>query len=101
MSKRLDFLRSNLFYSIDSCSQLHQHLTSSFFADILLQKKLQSQTVVREMLQKVLLYEKGIHKMLMGLTRFSQKMSSIFQFENSFEAKSTLPLMINTSEPER
>ncbi len=52
------------------------------------------------MLQKALSYVKGIHKMLMRLTRFSQ-VSSTFQFENSSEAKSTLPLMINTSEPKR
>ncbi len=100
MSKRLDFLRSNLFDSIDSfntSSTFYQQFLHSYsFA-----KKLQSQTVVREMLQKALLYEKRIHEMLMGLTRFSQKMSSIFQFENSFEAKSTSPLMINTSEPKR
>jgi len=41
---------------------------SSFCTEILLQKKSQSQTVIKEKLQKAFLYEKGVHKMLMKLT---------------------------------
>jgi len=48
-------------------SPFHQHLTSSFCANILTPKKLQSQTVIREKLQKAPLYKKGARKMLMKL----------------------------------
>jgi len=48
--------------------QFHQHFTSSFCADILLPKKLQSQNVSREKLRKVLLFKKDMCKMLIKLT---------------------------------
>jgi len=50
-----------------SCSQFHQHFTSSFCADILLPKKILSLTVSTEMLGAVS-YEKSLHKMLMKWT---------------------------------
>jgi len=49
-------------------SQIHQKFMSIFCADILAQKNLQSQTVIREKLCKILLYEKGTCEMLMKLT---------------------------------
>jgi len=42
-----------------SCSQFYQLLTSSFFADLHLSKKLQTQTVSTEKLFKTLSHEKG------------------------------------------
>jgi len=50
-----------------SCSQFHQHFTSSFCAEVLAPKKPQSQTVTREKLCKTLLYLKGARKMSMKL----------------------------------
>jgi len=50
-----------------ACSQFHQHFMSSFCANILLLKKLQSQTLIREKLRKALLNKKGARKMLMKL----------------------------------
>ncbi len=47
---------------IDTCSPFHQHCMSSFFADILSPKKLQSQTVIREKQQKTFSYKKNIGK---------------------------------------
>jgi len=47
---------------IDTYSQFHQYFTSSFCADILAPKKLQSQTVIREKLHKALLYKKALVK---------------------------------------
>jgi len=54
--------------SFNTYSQFHQDFTSSFCADILVPKKLQSQTVPTEKLCKALLYEKVEYKMLMKLT---------------------------------
>jgi len=53
----------------ENCSSFHQHFfTNSFCADILSPKKLQSQTVSREKLQKTLSYQKAAHKVLVKLT---------------------------------
>jgi len=52
----------------ETSSKFHQHFMSSFCANILLPKKLQSQTVVRGKLQKALLYKKCTCKILMTLT---------------------------------
>jgi len=43
---------------MNSYSQFNQHLTSSFCANILWQKKLHSQTVIKEKLQKALSHKK-------------------------------------------
>ncbi len=51
-----------------NCNQFHQHFTSSFCANSLLPKKLQSQTASAEKLRKALLYKKVARKMLMKLT---------------------------------
>jgi len=51
-----------------SCSQCHQYFTSGFCADILLAKKLQTQTVSTEKLLKTLSYEKAASNMLVKLT---------------------------------
>ncbi len=48
--------------------QFHQHFMSSFCTEIILPKKLQSQTVTREKLRKTLPYKKGSIQMLMKLT---------------------------------
>jgi len=42
---------------------------NSFCADIILSKYYKSKTVIRETLDKTLLYEKAAHKMLMNLTQ--------------------------------
>jgi len=65
------FIRKMCAYNvdeIDSSSQFHQHFTSSFCANILASKKLQSQTLIREKMRKALLCEIGTRKMLMKLT---------------------------------
>jgi len=54
-------------YRIDPCSQFHQ-LYKQLLHRYSFAKKLQSQIVTREKLQKTLLYKKGVHKMLMKLT---------------------------------
>jgi len=55
-------------YILTFSSQFQQHFMSSFRANILLLKKLQNQTVIREKLQKELSYKKVLHKMMMKLT---------------------------------
>jgi hypothetical protein len=51
-----------------------EQISSTFFEQLLRQyslaKKFQSQTVIREKLRKILLYEKGAHKILMKLTPY-------------------------------
>ncbi len=47
-----------------NCCQFHQHLTCAFFV----RKLIQSQTLSREKLLKILSYEKCMRKMLMKLT---------------------------------
>jgi hypothetical protein len=49
-------------------SQFHQHFKSSFCTDNLLQKKIQSQTVIRKNLRKALSCKNCSSKMLMKLT---------------------------------
>ncbi len=50
------------------CSQFHQHFMSNFLPRYSFAKKLQSQIVTREKLQKTLVLEKYTYKMLMKLT---------------------------------
>jgi len=45
-----------------SCSQFHQHFTSSFCFNIILSKNLQRQTVIKEKLFKILSYKKLLVK---------------------------------------
>jgi hypothetical protein len=56
-----------------SFSQFHQHFTSSFCANIKRQRKLQSQTVIREKVRKTLLNKKkAACKVLIKLTPYVQ-----------------------------
>ena len=51
-----------------TCSQFHQHITSSFFTNFFSPKKLQTQTVSAENLRKTLSYQKFARNMLVKLT---------------------------------
>jgi len=71
---------------------LHQHFTSSFWANILSPKKLQSQSVARKKLLKALLYEKGESKMLMKWipgVNFTNILGAAFMYADSKSAKNT------------
>jgi len=50
------------------CNQFHQHFMNSFCANILWPKKIQSQTIIIEKMNRTLLYKKSTRKMLMKLT---------------------------------
>jgi len=51
-----------------TCNQFHQHFMSNFCTNILLPNNYKSQTVIREMLRKTLMYIKFARLMLMKLT---------------------------------
>jgi len=53
---------------------------SSFCVDILFQKKLQSQIIRREKVQKTLLYKKVVHKIMVKLTT-KQVLASYLKFQ--------------------
>ena len=60
--------KARAFRSFANCSQFHQHFTSSFCADFLLPKKLQTQIISTLKLRQTLLHKKAAHKMLLKLT---------------------------------
>jgi len=68
---------------IDYCSQFHQHFKSRFFADILLPKKVKSQTVCTGKLLKALIDKKALLKMLLKLTPGVNPLT-IFTYVNEF-----------------
>ncbi len=65
---RIDLERKMRLIRTMTWAQFHQHFTCPFFTDILLPKKSQSWTVIRENVWNSLSYEKHECKMLMKLT---------------------------------
>jgi len=56
------------FWAFGTCSRFHKHFIFYFFADILAQKNYQANVSAFVIFGAKILYEKGMHKMLMKLT---------------------------------
>jgi len=81
------------------CSQFNQHFTSSVLHQYSFAKKLQSQTVIREKLPKILLYKKAVLKCWWNAHLvFYDLITTLFSREDGFDGnsswKSLLPITL-------